>query len=146
MAYLIAPIYAAEDRQQLFDTTAEMIFGHQFMKVTNLMRKYQNDGTSKLCLESVQSCMVAPGIAGLLFKTESRGRRDIRGGRVCGVWRVPSVDLRLAFGASMLMSSRPCMSCATDHNLPLSLPPFLTLPFCLFSSRPALEALDDNNG
>jgi len=70
-AYLMAPIYAPEDRQQLFDTTAEMIIGHDIMKVSLLMKMYENDGTSKLCLMSVQSVSVAPGIVGLVHKSES---------------------------------------------------------------------------
>jgi len=70
-AYLLAPIYAPEDRQQLFDTTAEMIFGHETMKVSLVMKMYKNDGTSKLCLMSVQSVVIAPGIVGLVHKSES---------------------------------------------------------------------------
>jgi hypothetical protein len=71
-AYLMAPIYAPEDRQQFFDLVAEMIFGHLPVKMTMLCRIYENDGTSHLCLESLQSVILAPGMPGLLFKTESK--------------------------------------------------------------------------
>ena len=49
-AYLMAPIYAPEDRQQFFNLVAEMIFGHLPVKMTMLCRIYENDGTSHLCL------------------------------------------------------------------------------------------------
>jgi len=81
----MAPIYAPEVRQQFFDTVAEMIFGHLPVKMTMLVKIYENDGTSKLCLESLQTIILAPGMPGLLFKTEGKDwggmERGTKGGR-----------------------------------------------------------------
>jgi len=71
----MAPIYAPEDRQQFIDTVVAMIFGENNLKVTMLMRIYEYDGTSKLCLESLLTFQKA-GMHGLIFKTESKYQRD----------------------------------------------------------------------
>jgi hypothetical protein len=79
-AYLMAPIYAPEDRQQFINTVVAMIFRENNFKITMLVRIYEHDGTSKLCLESLLTFQEA-GMHGLIFKTESKcegreGRKD----------------------------------------------------------------------
>lgn len=81
MAYLIALIYAAEDRQQLFNTTVEMIFGHQPMKYTRIVKIYDSDGSTKICLVSVRTCQVAPGMHALAYKSESKDMGRGGGGK-----------------------------------------------------------------
>ena len=81
-AYLMAPIYAPEDRQQYFDLLAEMFFGHSMVKLTSLVRIYNHDGTSKLCLSCARTVRLGPHAVGMIFKTEGKideGRGKGRG-------------------------------------------------------------------
>jgi len=75
-AYLMAPIYATEDRQQLFDLLAQMVFGHSSIKLTMLVRMYANDGTSNLYLSSVRTMRLGPQTTGLIFKTEGKKKGE----------------------------------------------------------------------
>jgi hypothetical protein len=77
-AYLLAPIYATEDRQQLFDLLAEMIFGHSVFRQTTFVRMYENNGTSNLCLNSAMKIRLGPHAHGMVFKCEGK---DEEGGR-----------------------------------------------------------------
>jgi hypothetical protein len=72
-AYLMAPIYASEDRQQYFDLLAELNFVHTPVKLTSFVRIYENDGTSKLCLSSVRTLRLGPETVGMIYKTEGKG-------------------------------------------------------------------------
>ena len=71
-AYLMAPIYATEDRQQLFDLLAQMVFGHSLLQVTTLVRMYENNGTSNLCLNSARMMRLGPHTTGMVFKCEGK--------------------------------------------------------------------------
>jgi len=53
-SYLMAPLYAHQDRQLYLDSVAEMVFGHRPMKMTMLTKIYTNDGTTKLYLNTVR--------------------------------------------------------------------------------------------
>lgn len=91
-AYLMAPIYAPEDRQTYFESLVEMTFGHTVMTKTEIFKMYDIDGTTKLCLNTAKSMLLGPNRMGLIFKVESkcgdrrRGRRRGKGGK--GVSRV----------------------------------------------------------
>ena len=69
-AYLMAPIYAHQDRQVYIDSVAELTFGHRLMKLTMLTKIYTNDGTTKLYLNTVRNMRLGPQTTGLIFKTE----------------------------------------------------------------------------
>ena len=69
-AYLMAPIYAHQDRRLYIDNVTELTFGHRPMKLTMLTKIYTNDGTTKLYLNTVRSMRLGPQTTGLIFKTE----------------------------------------------------------------------------
>jgi hypothetical protein len=139
-AYLMAPIYATEDRQQFFDLLAEMVFGHSLVKLTSFVRIYDNDGTSKLCLSSVRTLRLGPHTHGMICKTEGKeggGKREEGSGErspedfhstaaTCFMWPIH---------AYWPFCQRP-LTCSVFPILRLN-------PSC---SRPSLEALDDADG
>lgn len=71
-AYLVAPIYATEDRQQFFDLLAEMNFGHSPTKLTSFVRIFDNDSTCTLCLSSVRTLRLGPHIHAMIYKAEGK--------------------------------------------------------------------------
>eukprot|EP00624_Nannochloropsis_granulata_P006221 evm.model.NODE_45459_length_12957_cov_45.886623.3 len=70
-SYLMAPIYAPEDRQTYFESLVEMTFAHTVMQKTEIFKMYDIDGTTKLCLNTAKSMLLGPKRMGIVFKVES---------------------------------------------------------------------------
>ncbi|KAM3569953.1 hypothetical protein VYU27_007962 [Nannochloropsis oceanica] len=99
-AYLMAPIYAPEDRQTYFESLVEMTFGHTVMTKTEIFKMYDIDGTTKLCLNTAKSMLLGPNRMGLIFKVEIAP---------------PSRHLTLATGSSRV-AGRVRSTWAKDRN------------------------------
>ena len=70
--YLMAPIYAHQDRQLYFDTTTELVFGSRLVQMNMLLKIYANNGTTDLHLVTAKNVRLGPDTHALLFKTESK--------------------------------------------------------------------------
>jgi hypothetical protein len=71
-AYLMAPVYAPEDRPAYIESLVELVFGHTFMKKTMLFKMYDSDGSTKLCLNTLKSMRLGPQRMGMILKIESK--------------------------------------------------------------------------
>lgn len=88
-AYLMAPVYAPEDRPLYIESLVEMTFGHTFMKKTMLFKMYDSDGSTKLCLNTIKTIRLGPQRMGIILKIESKyGWHRRRRGRERGLPRL----------------------------------------------------------
>jgi len=71
-AYLMAPVYAPEDRPAYMDSLVELTLGHTVMKKTTLFKMYDSDGSTKLCLNTLKSMRLGPKRMGMILKIESK--------------------------------------------------------------------------
>jgi len=70
-SYLMAPLYAPEDRRTYIDNIVEMIFGHEKLTKTMFFKMYDKDGSVKLCLHTARTIRLGPHTTGITFKIES---------------------------------------------------------------------------
>ena len=69
-AYLMAPIYAHQDRQLYLDTMAEMTFANEPRKLVLLLKIYTREGKTDLHLTTVRRVVMGEGKTALIFTTE----------------------------------------------------------------------------
>jgi hypothetical protein len=71
-SFLMAPIYAHEDRKLFIDTVVGMVFSHKLTKLTMLLKIYIKDGSTQLYLVSARNMQLCakPETNALIFKTE----------------------------------------------------------------------------
>lgn len=84
MTYLLAPLYAHQDRPLFIATEVNMVFGHDVPKLSLLMKMYTRDGQTKLYLNSVRRVDMGEDRTGLIVRAEGRAK-DAKGGAGIGI-------------------------------------------------------------
>jgi hypothetical protein len=69
-SYLMAPLYAHQDRQLYLDTMAEVVFANEPRKLVLLLKMYTREGKTSLYLTTVRRVVMGEGKAALIFTTE----------------------------------------------------------------------------